>query len=241
MRRIPIESAPLNLNNYFNEVNFNKKYHKYYVNGKEFTSCTTFLSRLKKDIFNDSLKEKTANKRGVTIDYLNDLWDIKREIGCLRGTEIHFLIETYYKYGFFSEYSDLVNTEYFQFKKFIKDHLDLEPVKIEWIVYDKELEIAGTLDMLFKNKMTGKFELYDWKTNKEIKLSSDINFINPLNHLEQSDINIYSMQLSIYKHIIEKNTPVRIDSMYIVHFNKDSNYEKYEAKYMEKELDILGF
>ena len=36
------------------------------------------------------------------------------------------------------------------------------------IVWDKELKLCGSIDMLFENEF-GELELYDWKRCKEIK------------------------------------------------------------------------
>jgi len=39
--------------------------------------------------------------------------------------------------------------------KFAKDYPYLEPFRAEWVIYNEELKLCGSIDMVFLNKQTG--------------------------------------------------------------------------------------
>ena len=45
---------------------------------------------------------------------------------------------------------------------------NLEPYRTEWMIWDKELKFAGSIDMIFRNP-DGTLLIYDWKRCKNIK------------------------------------------------------------------------
>ena len=56
------------------------------------------------------------------------------------------------------------------FKKFYNDSYGkLIPVRAEVVVGDEELGLGGMIDQLFWNEKSGKLEIWDWKTNTQIK------------------------------------------------------------------------
>ena len=57
--------------------------------------------------------------------------------------------------------------EYEFFQNFVKDHPHLEAYRTEWCVYDEDLKIAGSIDMVFKDTRNGEFYIYDWKRTKK--------------------------------------------------------------------------
>ena len=72
---------------------------------------------------------------------------------------------------------------------------------------DKEWGITGMIDQLFYNEKSQKLEIWDWKTNKAIKENNKWQqFKEPLSHLDVCELNTYSLQLSFYKLIVERNT-----------------------------------
>ena len=50
----------------------------------------------------------------------------------------------------------------------------------------------------------------------------------------------YSLQLSLYKHIIEKNTNLKIGNCYLIWINeKNKNYKVYKCKDLESEIKLM--
>ena len=101
--------------------------------------------------------------------------------------------------------------------------------------------MGGMIDQIFWNTKMQELQIWDWKTNKKIAASNKYNsFKSPISHVEECEYNKFSLQLSAYKHIIEKNLGLVIGSCYIVHFN--TNNEKYKimkTRDFEKEVKLM--
>ena len=112
------------------------------------------------------------------------------------------------------------------FKKFYDDSYDkLIPVRAEVVVGDKELGLCGMIDQLFWNEKSGKLEIWDWKTNKKIDNKNKMATIlkTLLVTLDVCELNTYSLQLSTYKYIVEKNTNLKLGDSYIVWINEKND------------------
>ena len=135
---------------------------------------------------------------------------------------------------------DPVLDEYEITKKHVHKFYDkvkgrLIPIRTEMIVYDPESLIGGMLDILFYNVKTGEFQIWDWKTNKKFdKEMKSRHFQDKLYMLEDSDLEIYSIQLAMYKLIIEKITGIKLGKSYVVWFSHNNeSYEVIECKNRE--------
>lgn len=83
----------------------------------------------------------------------------------------------------------------------------------EFFLYLPSAGIAGQSDRI--TVAGGKVDILDYKTNKEIKTQGFRNYegitqkmLYPLNHLDDCNLNHYTIQLSIYMHIILKHNPL---------------------------------
>ena len=89
----------------------------------------------------------------------------------------------------------------------------LEPgVYPEHMVYLRSKGICGQSDLV--EVVNGKVNIIDYKTNKEIKTKSFVNWegisekmITPITNLDDCNFNHYALQLSIYMYIILKHNP----------------------------------
>jgi hypothetical protein len=89
----------------------------------------------------------------------------------------------------------------------------LEPgVYPEHMVYLRSKGICGQSDLV--EVVNGKVNIIDYKTNKEIKTKSYVNWEGisekmsaPINNLDDCNFNHYALQLSIYMYIILKHNP----------------------------------
>lgn len=96
-----------------------------------------------------------------------------------------------------------------QVKKFIKDHNNkIDPVLMEVLIYDVDYGVAGTFDSIFYSILKNWLVLTDYKTNVNFKTKNIYqNFHPPIDKFQQTDLNAYTLQLSIYRHILEKHIP----------------------------------
>lgn len=90
-----------------------------------------------------------------------------------------------------------------------------DPIRTEAIVYSEKYMISGQLDLLVRNKEG--LTIIDFKTDEEIKQENKYqNFKFPIDHLEESTINKYTLQLNIYRHLLELKG-VEVNEMKIIH------------------------
>ena len=230
----------------FNEVTFHDEPHKYYVDGKELVSVTTLIHRYADEFEEDYWSKYKANEYSLSQREVLRGWEFINKKGTMKGSAIHDYAERlfqnkvfpYPKQWILDEFGfDPVLPEY----EITKKHVDrfyndvqgkLIPVKTEMIVFDRESLIGGMLDILFYNVKMKQFQIWDWKTNKEFtKEMKSRHFHDELFMLEDSDLEIYSLQLAMYKLIIEKNTGIKLGKSYVTWFcHNNDNYEVIETK-----------
>ena len=153
---------------------------------------------------------RVAQRDGRTKDDVIAEWDDKRITSQVKGTELHKCAELMFQSKGYKPDPIVTNKLYKMLRQFHTDYKDkLALVRAELVVGDDTYGVCGMLDKLFYNVEEDELQIWDYKTNKEINMSSKYKskMINGLNHLEECEYNTYSLQLSIYKKIIEKNTP----------------------------------
>jgi len=65
-------------------------------------------------------------------------------------------------------------------------------------------------------------------------------FFNGLSHLSECEFNTYSLQTTIYRKIIERNTSLLLGDSYVCWVNDENeSYEIIKMDYMEREFDII--
>lgn len=239
--------------NKFNHIKYFDEPHQYFFDGRELTSATKFIGKFKPKFDTQTIAEEYAQKRGLkTEDVISD-WDYKRDFSTVKGSAIHKYAEDYWgnkvfpydasiaikKFGIDSvkDPYNKCRELFLQFYNHAKENL--VPVKMELVVGDIDLNIAGMVDCLFYNKKSDILEIYDYKTNKAIKTKDDFGnkFAKPISHLDVCEMNTYSLQLSLYKYIIEKNTNLQIGNMYLVWINEvNDKYKIIPCKDMKAEI-----
>tara|TARA_B100001094_G_scaffold320342_1_gene366433 strand:- start:502 stop:1716 length:1215 start_codon:yes stop_codon:yes gene_type:complete len=178
---------------------------------------------------------------GMTREEIKMKWKNDGTEASEAGTKMHNNIECFYNE---MDVEDDGSLEWKYFKEFNESiGPDLDPYRTEWMVWDKELRLAGSVDMLFENP-DGTLQIYDWKRSKKVvkenKWASAI--VDCISHLPDSNFWKYSLQLNTYKWILEKNYGKKISNMFLVwlHPNNPGNsYLKYEVDPLPKEMEDL--
>jgi CRISPR/Cas system-associated exonuclease Cas4 (RecB family) len=174
---------------------------------------------------------------GMTKKEIKDLWAKNGAAASGSGTKMHQDIEYYYN----GMTPDNDSIEYTYFLNFAKDHANLRPYRTEWMVYYEELMISGSIDMVFRRKSDGKFVIYDWKRSKEIKSDNQYKKgLAPLNHLPDTNYWHYTMQLNVYKWILETYYGLDVADLYLVilHPNQ-SSYQRMRLNIMTDEVEDM--
>lgn len=226
----------------FNDVTFYEEPHKYFIDKKIYISVTTLIHEYVEPFQENYWSQIKANQYGLTQTQVKRAWKFINKKGTMKGTMIHDYSENLInckkfsypkkevikKFGF-----DPILPEYEYTKKLVdKFHADIKgkliPISTEQIVYDKKVKIAGMFDILYWNIRAQEFQIWDNKTNKKLtkKGEGERNLLNKLSLLEETDLEIYSLQLEMYKQIIQRNTSIKLGKSYIVWFSHNNDEYK---------------
>jgi len=195
---------------------------------------------------------------GQTAEQIKASWKANGDAVSGAGTSMHERIEHFMNDDRFpSTYtnkelytSHLVSSdeeeplEWQYFLQFIQDHPHLEPFRTEWMIFNEDLKIAGSIDMIYKNP-DGTFSIYDWKRSKEITKVNNWNKFatNPLiGHLHDTNFWHYALQLNTYKAILEDKYDIKVSSLHLVRLHPDAEektYELLDLPILTKEINDL--
>jgi hypothetical protein len=229
-------------------ITFEEGPHIYTIDGdSDYMSVTTWNHSHFPKFDADKIIDKMMNGRnwksskyfGKTKELIKKEWDDNKNHAADAGTKMHYDIECFYNNN------KVVNNsiEYTYFQEFLKDTKDLIPYRTEWMIYDKELKLAGSVDMVYENP-DGTLMIYDWKRCKEIKRSNSWQSANTacISHIPDCNFWHYSLQLNTYKTIIEKNYNKKISKMFLICMHPDNfnnSYLEFEVNTLDPEIKNL--
>jgi hypothetical protein len=211
---------------------FQEEGHLYFVNGDpNYISVTTviheFFPKFDSDVIIDKMQKsnKWTNSKyyGMTSDEIKKQWKDIAESAARLGTLLHESIENYYN-NIEQNIDSEIEKEYNQFLLFkdeiLKKYPNLEPYRTEWYVYHEDYRISGSIDMIFIDKQTQELYIFDWKRTSELKKENrwQTGFA-PICHLDDCNYNQYSIQLNVYKFILESKYDKKVNSLYLVCFH----------------------
>ena len=233
-------------------ITFEEGPHIYTVMGDRggYTSVTTWVHKHfshfnSEKIINKILKSKKWNDDPsykyykMTKEDIQKMWDTNRDLASSAGTNMHRDIEHFYNE------INIVNEsiEYKYFLDFQKEHLHLTPYRTEWMVFYEELKISGSIDMIFENPEDGTLQIFDWKRCSEIVKENNFNEYSKtdcISHLPDTNYWHYSLQLNMYKRILEDKYGKKITDLYLICLHpNNSSYLKIEVPILEKEMNDL--
>ena len=229
---------------------FHEGPHIYEINGssKDYISVTTIIPKFfpefnGKKIANMVFKKNFDNQESpyyqMTVDQIIKKWDDNKNEASKLGTAMHKNFELYFNDIEF-ENDFKTKKEYQLFLNFLKDYPNLKPYRTEWEVYDEDIKVAGSIDMLFINE-DGTLDICDWKRCKEIKKDNKYEFgFEPLEDLPNTNYWHYSIQLNMYKRILEKNYNIKIRNLYLICIHDiNDNYLKFNLPILNNEIDLI--
>jgi len=240
----------------FNEVTYFDEPHKYYVDGKPLISVTTLIHRYQEDFDEEYWSaNKAAYYGNVSQMEVKRAWRFINKKGTMKGSAIHDYAENkfqnkifeYPKKQILEEFGfDPIKIEYDITKKHVDRFYDdvqgrLIPVKTEFVMYDKQSLVGGMCDIIFWNVKAQEFQIWDYKTNKAFTMEEQERYLSEeLYMLQDCDLEIYSLQLEMYKQIIQRNTGIKLGKSYVVWFSHNNeNYQVIETKNREYYANVM--
>lgn len=227
-----------------------KKGHKYFIDNDntDIISITTYIHtffndfdidfNIKKILNSDDYKNPDYKYFNMTYEQIKNLWEKNGLDARLEGTKLHEDIEKYYN-------NITVENDTQEFKYFLNFFNDfknqLEPYRTEWYIFYDILKLSGSIDIVFKNN-DGTLSIGDWKRSKNIYYNSFSNEKGkfPINHLDDCNYNHYSLQLNMYKIILEKVYNQKVKELFLIILYPDNdNYIKINIEIMDKEINYL--
>lgn len=230
----------------FDCIKFYDTNHTYKINDVKVShSVTRFLNLFVPAFDTEAAAQRIAKRNNVDVATVLSEWEDSKNTACLKGTLFHNYVEnllhnkvlpidqhTILKH--FNGDKDKANTlaseiaqlilQFRDFYQYYKDNFI--HFKTEYVVGDfEDTLICGTIDNLSVCKKTGNLCIVDYKTNKKFTEKNDYNqYLNaPVSHLENTKLNIYGLQVGMYKYILEKYTNYNVDC--IVVWFKETNKE----------------
>jgi ATP-dependent exoDNAse (exonuclease V) beta subunit len=252
-------------------IKFYARGHKYEIStdpDSKYTSVTTWnhshfpkfdADKIIEHIFKSKSWGPDHKYWGQTVEQIKASWKSNGEQVAGAGTNLHERIENfmnnksingvYTQKELYDNYiknnkniDDPIEWEYFI--QFVKDHPHLKPYRTEWMIFDEDLKLAGSIDMIYENE-DGILSIYDWKRSKEITKINNWNqyATNPLiSHMPDTNFWHYALQLNTYKTILERKYGKKIKELYLVRLHpntQDNTYELLEVPILEKEMNDL--
>jgi ATP-dependent exoDNAse (exonuclease V) beta subunit len=227
-------------------LRFDEEPHLYYIDGiNDNISVTTYIHKLFPSFDEDKIiknmmkgkKWKNSKYYGMSEEEIKKSWEDNRIEASTAGTNMHKDIELFYNDVPID--NDSVEFNYFlKFNEAFKN--TLKPYRTEWEVFSEELKFAGSIDMIYENP-NGTLQIYDWKRCKEIKKTNPFESgFEPIEHLPNSNYWHYSLQLNIYRRILQKEYGKQVTDLYLVclHPNQTS-YKRIKVPIMEAEIDDI--
>jgi len=253
----------LKLEDSFSDIRFIEKDHSYKI-GNEIAkySVTKLLKKYEKPFDSEKISQRVAKKRGISVKDVIKEWDYKRDYSTHKGSEFHLFAENFLQRrqiaidrqairNFLIERGDVVfiNDYYDEIALLVKNFLEFYKwwkedyilLKTEFVIGDKDASVCGTIDNLSYNRKTKKLAIFDYKTNKKIGMSSDYGnkLLEPFDYLEECELVKYSLQLWLYKLMIEKNTSFEVEPPAIVWVAGQKSYEVIPTLDLSKEAEYI--
>lgn len=246
----------------FDRITFYDSDHTYKIGGEPSAkvSVTGLVNTVKEKFDEEKWAGIKAKEMGITPEEMKLLWKKNNQMATYQGSTLHNYIDNYYQNKVKPYNRDLAkailgdvlhdmmykNLKVLvkQFNNFYSDTSEyILPIKNEFVVGDLGgTRICGMLDMLAYNTLSESFEIYDFKTNKRFSEKSEFEkkLLFPVEHLDECELNIYSLQLSLYKIFIQKYTDIKIDKLKIVWFSvSNEDYKVIELKFFGEECNTL--
>lgn len=213
---------------------------------------------ISKILKSSKMRDPTHKYYGMTAEMIKQSWECNRNSVADMGTKMHKYIEEFMngrwvtdmsilstKYthailhaefmkwwlemdGRYVEDEVLHSVEWTYFLQYVCDNPDFVPYRTEWMIYQVDAAIAGSIDMVYENLDDGSLSIYDWKRCKEITKEtrwSEYGTHVVMRTTPATNYWQYALQLNTYKFVLEGMYGKKIRNLCLVQLHPDQkNY-----------------
>lgn len=182
------------------KLEFDEPSHTYTFEGQKLTSVSKVLSCYSTPFDHDGkIVARKAAEGGITVSEQKAIWEKKGLDSRIKGTAFHADVESYLKT---KRIPDTPN------KKLVKQ---FSKIKFKGTLYSEvklfslEFGIGGTTDIIevFKDNSISLFDMKTSQAKKITRYSFGRKMLYPLNHLWDSPLDKFDLQLSCYGYMLE--------------------------------------
>lgn len=239
------------------QIQFDEPTHTYTIDGvrEGWVSCTTFIHKFFPPFDADAIIDKMMNSNkwpqskyfGITREEIKKQWDDKRDAASTAGTRMHLDIEHFYNALHAGGMEDAdgwdanASSEWNYFQSYqCKIGHKMTAHRTEWLIFDEDVKIAGSVDMVYK-KQDGTYAIYDWKRAAKIEYENRWQtMLPPLQHLPDTNYWHYSLQLNVYRTILEKQYDITVSELALVVLHPDNTgFKVIKCNIMPDEIEMM--
>jgi ATP-dependent exoDNAse (exonuclease V) beta subunit len=252
-------------------IQFFEENHRYVIHSDPdftYTSVTTWVHQFVQEFDADAVIKKMMNGKnwnssnkywGLTPDQIKSQWNNNGKSASQLGTEMHYNIECFMnnipQFHTIQHQHDYTHNDLLQsyiptptpsdewrfFINYITNLPNLKPFRTEWLVYNEDIKISGSIDMVYIND-DNTLSIYDWKRAKSIdeEMQWKKYMKPPLNNLLDTNYWHYALQLNIYKMILETKYGYNVKELFLVQLHPNfDNYNLIPLPFLNDEVNRI--
>jgi PD-(D/E)XK nuclease superfamily protein len=231
-------------------IQFEPDKHVYTLKGsnKTIRGVTGFYSQFFPVFETDKVAEKCAGKgkyAGMDVEQIKIAWKEESDRGKTEGTNVHAYAE--HKFNPTIPKPEPLSERCERLFVSVDNTVEklnrwFEFIAAELIVFSVLLDIAGTIDLVMRDKENQDIIILDWKQNKEIKTDNPWQkALPPIAHLDDCDIVKYNIQLAIYEKILkyEQYYDAPNHRLGLIHLLPNGQAINIRLNNMDREVDVM--
>lgn len=239
-------------------IAFDEASHTYAIDGSRegWISCTQFIHGFFEAFNPDAVitkmmasrKWKESKYYGMSAEQIKKQWSDSGTEASEAGTRMHLDIEHFNNAepvgnlaGDEWEPNPGPEWDYFmEYDRRWREKRGFMPFRTEWLVFKEDIKLAGSIDMLYL-KPDGTLAIYDWKRAKEMRYENSYQSAKaPIDHLPDTNYWHYSLQLNIYRKIIEEYYGFKVSEMALVVLHpNNTSFRVIMLNHMDDEVDAM--
>lgn len=230
---------------------FREDEHSYHYSGVKYESVTSYIKKFKTSFDKDYWSKRKALERGVEVSVILDEWQGKADVANDLGTRVHKWIEDFWggnprdlDQNDDPEFIDRIDKFMNLYERKFKN---LVPLTSELRIFCRKWRLAGTVDqpfLMWDEKMKEViFLIGDWKTNKEFRYDDHPKgkyqkLLHPFSHLWANHLNEYSIQVSLYRLMLEEEIGLKTHGGFLCHIGPEGPAKIYPIKDLREPLKV---